>query len=443
MKKISLSIICALLLSCLLSSCLGIDASKEEGGQISTSEVIQNKADGSDTSTADSSDVAHAHKYGEWVTVTEATCRQKGSKARVCSCGEKQIEELEKLACSYVGGVCTMCNGKEQTTAFVPDYSAGQENVIGSDNALLNYTAQAGYVYFSNGNKIQKIKKNTTAVKAVYTVSSGDIYNVNVIGDWIYFFCDAGSTAKSYIAKVRTDGSDFKKLVNSVYVYEMLVVKDTVYYTTVTYDWTYVNYAKDVFPLYSVSTSGGAPKQIHDGAVSDLTADANYLYFSHYTENDSETICRIKHSNLNKSVLLSNKDTRALSLENSKLYFYVVDKYDPENLTIASISINGGSYTTYGKVCCNSSVIHVVGNKVYFVGSKAFSEDDPEPDVGLIEYDLNAKTFKVLRVDYELYEFVGVFDCLIVESYNYSTEKLEYIEIYDTATKAFKKIKVS
>ena len=37
---------------------------------------------------------AHTHEYGEWTTVKEATCGEKGLKEKTCSCGAKIEEEI-------------------------------------------------------------------------------------------------------------------------------------------------------------------------------------------------------------------------------------------------------------------------------------------------------------------------------------------------------------
>jgi hypothetical protein len=261
-----------------------------------------------------------------------------------------------------------------------------------------------------------------------------------VIGDWIYFYCKDSTTAKSYIAKVKTDGSGFEKLVSSINVWEMLVVNNIVYYTTVTPNWQYTEYVKDILPLYSLSVNGGTPKQIQDGAVSYLTADGTYLYYSHTTNNDKTTICRIKHSNAKKDILHQNITTVNLTLENSKLYFFVENIYEPETFTLASISINGGSYTTYGKMFCDPNLFHVIGNKAYFIGSAPISENNPEPEYGLTEYSLTTKTFKLIR-EGERVEFVGAFDLLIFQPS--VSGKFNTIEIYTPSTGAFKKLKVS
>lgn len=439
MKRLSFIITALILsLSIFLFSCDNGKNNEENDSKESTIITTDTTNDSSEETSKNSADNLHVHSYGEWVIVEVANCQKEGSRVRVCSCGRKENEILKKLECNYVANICTMCKNKEQS-AFIPDYGKGEANVVGSDDPTLNYTAQGRYIYYSNGNMIQKLKKNENSVQLVYTASSGEVLNVNVVGDWIYFYCMGNTTAKSYIAKVRTDGSDFKKLVSSVYVWEMLVVKDTIYYTTNTENWEYVEYGKDVFPLYSVSVNGGSPKQIYDGAVEELTADSNYLYFIHDTEDDKRSICRIKHSNTSRNVLLQNDNILGLSLENSKLYFFVMDKYEPFTSTLASISINGGSYTTYGNMCFVYVSFHVIGNKAYFSGYDPANEDM----FGLIAYDMSSKTFSQVRKDVDNGGFVGVFDSLICEIYDYDLERLEYIEIYNPSTNTFKKVTVS
>lgn len=439
MKKLLLIVTVLILsLSVLLSACDDGEIKGKDSGKESKSSATDLTSSTTIANSTDDSGSTHIHTYGEWITVEEATCEKEGSKVRTCSCGNKETEKLAKVNHNYVGNSCTMCKQK-QPNLFVPDYGAGEANVVGSHDAALYYTAQAGYIYYSNANEIQKLKKNGSNIESVYKVSAGNVFNVNVVGDWIYFYCRGSTTGKSYIAKVRTDGSGFEKLVSSINVIEMLVVKNTVYYTTITEN--YKDYGKDLCPLYSVSVNGGTTKQIHDGAVSDLNADATYLYFTHISEDDNITVCRIKHGSTNKSVLLKNTEILGLSLENSKLYFLVMDKYDPYTMTIASISANGGSYTTYGKVNCADAFFHVIGNKAYFIGSAPETEANPMPTIGFVEYNMSTKTFKMISEGHDYNGFTGVFDSLIRESYR--NEKLDYIEIYYPSTGASKKVKVS
>lgn len=39
----------------------------------------------------------HTHLFGEWTTIQAATCEEKGTQERVCSCGEKEIQEIDAL----------------------------------------------------------------------------------------------------------------------------------------------------------------------------------------------------------------------------------------------------------------------------------------------------------------------------------------------------------
>jgi len=65
----------------------------------------------------------HIHSFGEWETVKESTCIEKGSRQRLCQCGEKETEELELAEHTYSEWVktndtherkCTVCNSEEK-----------------------------------------------------------------------------------------------------------------------------------------------------------------------------------------------------------------------------------------------------------------------------------------------------------------------------------------
>ena len=56
---------------------------------------------------------SHEHKFGEWVTVTEATCTKGGVRERTCRCGEREAETIDALGHDYQNGVCMRC-GEEQ-----------------------------------------------------------------------------------------------------------------------------------------------------------------------------------------------------------------------------------------------------------------------------------------------------------------------------------------
>ena len=383
----------------------------------------------------------HVHKYGEWVTVSEPTCKESGTKERTCSCGSKETEDIPTVAHKYVNNVCSMCK-QSNPDEFVPDYSEGEANVVGGDSGLSRYVSQGSYLYFSaSGNTIDKIKINKSGIKTVYKVTAGRIMNVNVLGDWVYFYCEGSTVGKSYIARVRTDGSGFEKIVSSVAVWEMIVAKDTVYYTTFPTDGEYKDFAKDVMPLYCVSVNGGTPKQIHDGAVGELVADDKFIYFIHDSEDGDQSIRRIKHGNTSSDVLVENKEIYNLAIEGSKLYFFEHNKYD-DIYSLASVATNGGGYTVFGKVMQYSDSMCVVGNKAYYIGG-LYSEDMFYEEMGLVEYDLTTKGSRIVREDYEIFGFEYAGNLLIFENYDYEAERLDSLTIYFTDKNVTKNLKIS
>ena len=38
---------------------------------------------------------AHVHQFGQWITVTEATCTEAGEKTRRCACGDAETQSIE------------------------------------------------------------------------------------------------------------------------------------------------------------------------------------------------------------------------------------------------------------------------------------------------------------------------------------------------------------
>ncbi len=46
-------------------------------------------------------DEPHVHSYGDWVTILSPTCTTKGSRERVCECGEKEESVISKLPHAY------------------------------------------------------------------------------------------------------------------------------------------------------------------------------------------------------------------------------------------------------------------------------------------------------------------------------------------------------
>lgn len=323
------------------------------------------------------------------------------------------------------------------TPSFSPDYSAGQANTVGSENGNFCYTSQADWIYFSPSlTQISKFQKNSSSIVSVYNVPSGVIRCVNVVGDWIYFYVEGTSTANSYIAKVRTDGSLFEKILSSVTVGEMLVVKDTVFFTIIKNP--YSNYAKDCAPLYSISVNGGVTKQLHDGYVSSITADATYVYFLQTLETGASSIYRIKHDGTKETQIYKNANIHYFVLSNANLYFLTSDRYS-DVYTIASIPANGRSQTTYGKIPFYSEWLYVSGNKAYYFGSP-YRANEAVETVGIVAFDISTKSYRVIKETFEDSMCFFASNYLILEQY--SGETLRSVSLYNTQTNTWRSVSV-
>ncbi len=68
---------------------------------------------GEESTTGGNDTEPHVHAFGEWTTVTEATCIAEGQKERVCACGEKEIEKIPETKHNFVNNVCAICGKKE------------------------------------------------------------------------------------------------------------------------------------------------------------------------------------------------------------------------------------------------------------------------------------------------------------------------------------------
>lgn len=81
---------------------------------------------------------AHAHSYGKWTIVQEATCTSEGLEERSCSCGEKETRTIDMIDHTIVSGTpvaatcmkdgktagkkCSVCNKVIEESKIIPAY---------------------------------------------------------------------------------------------------------------------------------------------------------------------------------------------------------------------------------------------------------------------------------------------------------------------------------
>lgn len=82
--------------------------SEESKSEASESEASEPETSEPETSEPEVSDPEpHVHVYGEWKTVTAATCQSTGVVERTCACGDKQLQSVNMTQHKYVNGVCS------------------------------------------------------------------------------------------------------------------------------------------------------------------------------------------------------------------------------------------------------------------------------------------------------------------------------------------------
>ena len=108
-------------------------------------------ADTTPSTTPDNDPPAHVHAFGEWTTVSEASCREKGSETRTCECGEREERETDVLEHTYIPEVTApTCTAEGYTTYkcecgenYVADQTAKLSHELGEWQILSSATCTA------------------------------------------------------------------------------------------------------------------------------------------------------------------------------------------------------------------------------------------------------------------------------------------------------------
>ena len=72
----------------------------------------------------------HAHTYGDWTTVTEATCDTEGMKERVCACGEKETQPIAAGCVPDDNGICGLCGQEVDWADFLFELNGEETGYI-------------------------------------------------------------------------------------------------------------------------------------------------------------------------------------------------------------------------------------------------------------------------------------------------------------------------
>ena len=133
------------------------------------------------------------HNWGEWQTVTPATCTETGTKTRTCTkCGKVETVTIQALGHNLVNGVCTRCGVNFEMTA---SDVANKPSIYGSTVTNYNANGIEWKVFYATTDRIYLIasdyvhySKLTNAYK-----NGASCYNT---GDYPYsYYWASGGTS--------------------------------------------------------------------------------------------------------------------------------------------------------------------------------------------------------------------------------------------------------
>ncbi len=130
------------------------------------------------------------HSYGEWTTVTEATCTTEGEEKQVCSnCGDTKYQPIPVTEHSYTNGNCTVC-GEEDPDYF--EFSIKQPSITKIRNKdtivlhanIVGNAPEGSYVEWtsSNDNFYESADENKLEIIAEnngYTTFTATLYDAD------------------------------------------------------------------------------------------------------------------------------------------------------------------------------------------------------------------------------------------------------------------------
>lgn len=167
-------------------------------------------------------------------------------------------------------------------------------------------------------------------------------------GDWIYY---GDGSDHNYLYKIRTDGTDKKKLNNADS--QGIIV---------TGDWIYYSDASNYYHLYKIRTDGTDREQVGDVTVNRvypcIIVTGDWIYYSGYLG-----LNKIRTNGTDKRQLCGGILCRCINVTGGWVYYSTLDYYD-SLAGLYKIRINGTSKETLSN--SSGEYINVIGDWFYY-----------------------------------------------------------------------------
>jgi hypothetical protein len=120
------------------------------------------------------------------------------------------------------------------------------------------------YVNYSRAFGLYAIRTDGTGRRKLDDVRDGGFMNIQVVGDRIYYTSNVGG-----LHSMRTDGSDKRELSD-----------DDPWDLNIVGDWIYYRHTRDDHKIYAIRTDGTERRQIGDDRARNVIVDNDWIYYT-------------------------------------------------------------------------------------------------------------------------------------------------------------------
>lgn len=170
------------------------------------------------------------------------------------------------------------------------------------------------WIYLSNG---YRMKTDGSNKQKLYDKTVSDPADINIVDEWIYF-CDKDEAGNSAVFKVKTDGSDLKKVFSGEA--ENMIVDG---------DWIFYLQPENEYPgiedLYRIKVEGSENQQIGKN-VSDINVSGDWIYYQTINSNDISLNKMKTDGSDNQSLCTGN--IRDVNIIDDWIYYHVGETND-------------------------------------------------------------------------------------------------------------------